>query len=420
MFLEFPEDANTYGKNVQYQFMLGKNLLVAPVYQNTAADDQGNDIRNGIYLPDSDQVWIDYFTGKQYQGGSTLNNFEAPIWKLPLFVKNGAILPMTEAHNNGFAKSETNTKGVDKSKRVVEFYPSGETDYTLYEDAGNTVDNTNPSEVNYGSVLTTHFTSQVTGQKAVLKAEASQGSYAGYDSNKETQFVVNVSEKPTTIQATIGDSDAGLTEVHSQEEFEKAQGNVYYYNESPDLNKFATPDSDFASVKITTTPKLYVKFAKTDVNANAITLNLDGFKNDGDLDKNVLNNNLNTPENVRAPEDSITPETINLQWDAVKDATSYEVEADGIVQSGITDTQFTHTDLAYHSKHTYRVRARNKEGYSQWSEPLEVQSAQDPYRNVPKDIKVTWGYGDAWGKLANVLDFDTGTMFHSTNAVQEG
>lgn len=420
MFLEFPEDGNTYGKNVQYQFMLGKNLLVAPVYQNTASDEQGNDIRNGIYLPDSNQVWIDYFTGKQYQGGSTLNNFDAPIWKLPLFVKNGAILPMTEAHNNGYAKSQTNTKGVDKSKRIIEFYPAGQTDYTLYEDSGDTVDNTNPSEVNYGSVVTTHFTSQVTGTKAVLKAEASQGSYAGYDSNKETQFVVNVSEKPTAVQALIADNDAGLTEVHSQEEFNQAKGNVYYYNESPNLNQFATPESDFASVKITTTPKLYVKFAQTDVNANSIELHLDGFKNDGNLDKNVLNKNLNAPTNVRAPEDTITPDTIHLQWDAVENATSYEVEVDGILQSGITKAQFEHTDLAYHSKHTYRVRARNKDGYSQWSEPLEVQSAQDPYRNVPKDIKITWNYGDSWGKLANILDFDTGTMFHSTNAVTDG
>lgn len=420
MFLEFPEDANAYGKNVQYQFMLGKNLLVAPVYQNTAADGQGNDIRNGIYLPDSNQIWIDYFTGKQYQGGSTLNNFDAPIWKLPLFVKNGAILPMTEAHNNGFAKSETNTKGVDKSKRMIEFYPAGETDYTLYEDAGNTVDNTNTSEVNYGSAVTTHFTSTVTGEKAVLKAEASQGSYVGYDANKETQFVVNVSEKPSSIQATVGANDANLTEVHSQKEFDEATGNVYYYNESPDLNRFATPESDFASVKITTTPKLYVKFAKTDVSANAIELSLEGFKNDGDLDKNVLNKDLKAPANVRAPEESITPDTIHLQWDAVENATGYEVEADGVIQTGFTEPEFDHTDLAYHSKHTYRVRARNKDGYSQWSEPLEVQSAQDPYRNVPKDIQVTWEYGDAWGKLANILDFDTGTMFHSTKAVQDG
>ena len=166
MFLEFPEDANTYSKNMQYQFMFGKDFLVAPVYQNTAADKDGNDIRNGIYLPDSNQVWIDYFTGKQYRGGTTLNNFDAPVWKLPLFVKNGAIIPMFEAHNNAATKTETNKGGIDKTKRLVEFYPDKESEYTQYEDEGNTVDNSNLEEVNYGSNVTTHFTSSVKDGKA--------------------------------------------------------------------------------------------------------------------------------------------------------------------------------------------------------------------------------------------------------------
>ncbi|MFR2767187.1 MAG: hypothetical protein ACLTAI_01890 [Thomasclavelia sp.] len=51
---------------------LVSNFLVAPVYQDTAADELGNDIRNNIYLPDEDQVWIDYFTGKQYRGGQVI------------------------------------------------------------------------------------------------------------------------------------------------------------------------------------------------------------------------------------------------------------------------------------------------------------------------------------------------------------
>lgn len=87
MFLEYPEDNYAASKSMQYQYMFGSNFLVAPVYQDTAADELGNDIRNNIYLPDEDQVWIDYFTGKQYRGGQVLNNFDAPLWKLPLFVK---------------------------------------------------------------------------------------------------------------------------------------------------------------------------------------------------------------------------------------------------------------------------------------------------------------------------------------------
>ena len=72
----------------------------APVYQNTQADEMGNDVRDGIYLPGGDdQIWIDYFTGQQYRGGQILNGYDAPLWKLPLFVKNGAIIPMYAEHN---------------------------------------------------------------------------------------------------------------------------------------------------------------------------------------------------------------------------------------------------------------------------------------------------------------------------------
>ena len=51
MFLEFPEDPYANTKAMQYQYMLGENLLVAPIYTETAAiDAMGNDVRNGIYL----------------------------------------------------------------------------------------------------------------------------------------------------------------------------------------------------------------------------------------------------------------------------------------------------------------------------------------------------------------------------------
>lgn len=422
MFLEYPNDPNTYGTNVQYQYMFGKNLLVAPVYQDTAAKENGDDIRNGIYLPDENQTWIDYFTGKQYQGGKTLNNFDAPIWKLPLFVKNGAILPMYAENNNAAPVSDINKKGLDKTKRNIEFYPDASkkegTDYTLYEDDGNAIDNTNKNQPTYGAHVTTNFTSKVTNGTAVLTAEKSVGSYAGYNANRDTTFVVNVSKEPTDISAKIGNTSLSKTDfkiVQSQEEFDKATGNVYFFNIKPDLNKFATEGSDFANKEIVTTPKLYVKFANTNVNENMIQLSVQGFINDGDLDKPQLNDELKAPADLKAIQDEITPTVIPLTWNKVDGATSYEIETDGIIQTGITETNYKHVDLEYNSKHTYRVRAVNKDGYSAWSEKYETQSALDPYRNVPKDIELKWDYGDSWGALKNALDFDYGTMFHSTN-----
>ena len=95
MFLEFPNDY-TMGSATKYQYMYGTDFLVAPIYQNTKADAEGNDIRNGIYLPEGE--WIDYFTGEKYEGGRVINNFAAPLWKLPVFVKNGAIIPVSYTH----------------------------------------------------------------------------------------------------------------------------------------------------------------------------------------------------------------------------------------------------------------------------------------------------------------------------------
>ena len=39
----------------------------------------GNDVRNHIYLPDKEEIWIDYLTGEKYAGGQVLNNFEGSI-----------------------------------------------------------------------------------------------------------------------------------------------------------------------------------------------------------------------------------------------------------------------------------------------------------------------------------------------------
>lgn len=74
-------------------------MLVAPIY-NSTKDNEGNAIRNGVYLPDAKQTWIDLFTGEKYTGGRIIQNLKTPLWKLPVFVKDGAIIPLTKPNNN--------------------------------------------------------------------------------------------------------------------------------------------------------------------------------------------------------------------------------------------------------------------------------------------------------------------------------
>lgn len=427
MFLEYPDDAYAKTKAMQYQYMYGKNLLVAPVYTQTDKfnEETYDDVRNGIYLPDEDQVWIDYFTGKQYNGGQSLNNFDAPIWKLPLFVKNGAIIPMWQENNN--------PKGIDKSNRIAEFWPAGTTEYTLYEDDGKTVTNTTEEvegygvvgNIDYGPHVSTKYTSVVEGTTATLTAEKSTGTYNGYDQNKNTTFVVNVSKEPANVTAKNGNTTLTKVEKDSKDAVLSAELNAgefaYYYDAAPAIETYAkegeTVFAEMMADKVSS-PKLYVKFAETDSQANAQVLTIEGFENkDPDLTENKLNPDLAAPENLKDDEARKTPTSNTLTWDAVTGATSYEILVDGVVNSVGDKLEFTHTDQAYHSTHTYQVRARNEQGYSEWSEEIEATTALDPWRNVPTPESITWTGGDNWGALDNLTNHNFGDMFHSTGDV---
>lgn len=290
MFLEYPNDEKAHGKDVQYQFMYGSDFLVAPIYQNTKANSKGDDIRNNIYLPDTEEVWIDYFSGTKYPGGQVLGNFDAPLWKLPLFVKSGAIIPMYEDNNNPMEISETNTKGLDKAKRIVEFFPSEDKDstYTSFEDDGMTIDSLDKdgnekANVTYGGSVYSTFESTVNDGTATLTAKKSTGTYDGYSAEKDTTFVVNMTNEPTNISLFNGESEVeNVEKATSQENFEELKNAgiaAYFYNEAPDLNKFAQGEGSFAKTEIISSPKLYVSFPKTNVQSNEQKLVIEGYEN---------------------------------------------------------------------------------------------------------------------------------------------
>lgn len=432
------EDDSEYAASeaTQYQYMFGGDFLVAPVYQDTASNGSGNDIRNNIYLPgDSNDIWIDYWTGEQYRGGQVLNNYDAPLWKLPLFVKANAIVPMYEANNNPQEVTESNPDGLDKTSRIVDFYPiAGDNSYTSYEDDGSSITNATEEDEEYGTIdnidynghVETVFESSVKGDTATFTANASTGGYDGYDSTRSTTFKVSVSAKPESIEAATGDTALKVTEVDSREAFdaaEPADGEaVYFYDESPVIETFASEEEQELAdmVKdVKRTPKILVKFARADVAAAAQTLTIKGFENNGELPADRLNESLAAPADLAAPEDAKTPTSIKLTWSAVADATSYELKVDGTVFSVGDATEYEHVDLAYNSTHTYQVRSRNADGYSAWSEPeLTTASLEDPWRNVPTPVSVDYAGGEDWGAIDNAFDHDYNNMFHSSNGTE--
>lgn len=396
MFLE-EENPFTLGTATQYQYMWGDQFLVAPVYQNTAADSEGNDIRNDIYLPSTSDVWVDYLTGKQYRGGQILNNFDAPLWKLPVFVKNGSIIPMYAENNNPEAKTASNPDGLDRSQRIVEFYPSGSTEFTQYEDDGKTYG---------GAGATTKFTSVVDGDKATLTAEPTAGSYESMVSERSTEFIVNVSKAPTAVKGNVGNKDVEFKKVDSLEEYNKAEGNVYFYDATPEtiVEQYATAGSKYEKMEEKQAPKLRVKSTDKVGVTNKFQVVIEGFENKQNLGGNKLDESIAVPSGLTSTEK--TSDSITLGWEASNGAVSYDVEADGNVYRNILDTSYIHEGLQFSTEHKYRVRAVNAEGnYSNWSEAITVTTEDDPYRNIPEPAEITWT-GKVYGNHNPELAFD--------------
>ncbi|MTW11600.1 DUF5110 domain-containing protein [Pseudoduganella eburnea] len=124
---DYPSDPAAFTEAHKYQFLLGRDMLVAPVYRSQAVS-QG--WRKAIHLPQG--TWFDYWDGRQATAGAAGRDIDLQVTldKLPVFVRAGAILPMyPEVLYDG-----------EKPKDVLtlDLYPHGESSFTLYEDDGNT------------------------------------------------------------------------------------------------------------------------------------------------------------------------------------------------------------------------------------------------------------------------------------------
>ncbi|MFT4223167.1 TIM-barrel domain-containing protein [Dysgonomonas sp.] len=114
--MDFTDDSNTH--NISDQYMFGPNLMVCPVYKYKSTS------RN-VYFP-AGAGWYDYETGKYITGGQS-QNVVAPYERIPLFVKEGAILPM--------GKKIQSTKEV-QNDLTLKVYTGANGEFTIYEDEG--------------------------------------------------------------------------------------------------------------------------------------------------------------------------------------------------------------------------------------------------------------------------------------------
>lgn len=146
----YPNDPKTY--TLYDQVLLGESLMAAPIYR------PGSEHRV-VYLPEG--TWYDWWTGEAYQG-STHILAHAPLEKMPLYVRGGAIIPMQPV------------------MQYVDQFPldqltlriwSGTGEYTLYEDDGCSF------EYKKGDWATTTYQVYTEGQQTVVEIKARKGAW---------------------------------------------------------------------------------------------------------------------------------------------------------------------------------------------------------------------------------------------------
>ena len=160
-------NGDTAAVNRQFQYMFGKSILVAPVTEPGTTE-------WNVYLPKADG-WFDFWTGKHFAGGQTVKT-DAPLDRIPLFVKAGSILPMGKIIQSSAEKSDT---------LEIRVYKGADAKFDLYEDEG---DNYNYEKGNY-SVISFKWDDK----RQTLTIGDKQGNYQG-DLKKRIFNIVLVTE----------------------------------------------------------------------------------------------------------------------------------------------------------------------------------------------------------------------------------
>jgi alpha-glucosidase len=124
LFYDFPDDPSA--RDVQDSFMLGPDILVAPVLEEGASERE-------VYLPAHPGGWFEFRDGRHFDGGHTIT-VTAQLGRLPVFVRCGAMIPVTD-------QTDRIDPRLDARRDLMIFGAPGErSEAYLYEDDGDTSD----------------------------------------------------------------------------------------------------------------------------------------------------------------------------------------------------------------------------------------------------------------------------------------
>ena len=202
-----------------FQFMVGDALLVANVVEQGART-------KAVRFPKGCD-WFALDTHERYEGGQNVT-VDAPLSRIPVFYKAGSILPMTKP------ALQLKPEGLETLHLLAE--GSAPCSFTLYQDDGVS------RAYERGEYLETCMNLEPL-EDSIRIAFTHKGNYE--DHVKEYQVTLN-GRFIAPLEIRAGAEKLRL--VLSKEEFETAQGNVWYFSLARRhvLIRFDNPGKDFA------------------------------------------------------------------------------------------------------------------------------------------------------------------------------
>lgn len=204
---DYPNDPAALGETHKYQFLLGRDLLVAPVYRSQAVS-QG--WRKGIHLPRG--RWFDYWDGRLVEAGEQGRDIDLQVTldKLPVFVRAGAIIPMyPEMLYDGHKP---------KDRLTLDLYPEGDSEYVLYEDDGNT------RKYQAGASSRQKFTMREAAGRVDVAIHPVEGSYDGQEARRGYSLRLPSRQQP----GGVAFGSAALKQAASRAEFDAMDAGWFF------------------------------------------------------------------------------------------------------------------------------------------------------------------------------------------------
>jgi alpha-glucosidase len=186
LFLNEPNDLNVYD-HLDDQFFVGRDFLVAPILFPGQGDPPV--ATRSLYLPAGSQ-WYSFMDSGRLDapvpGGITIPNYRAGLDRVPIYIREGAILPMRSL--------EQYVGELPQNPLDIHIYPGRGSEYVLYLDDGITT-----AAERSGRFRTTRISHQAQAHGREIRIQRITDAYAP----PETSFTITLFDRASPVAVTI-------------------------------------------------------------------------------------------------------------------------------------------------------------------------------------------------------------------------